>query len=65
MSSKSRKKITSAKLKAIPTISLHQAYEEKLLPDNFHLADSIDMKQYHKKHQNDWWIRMSKAYERQ
>jgi len=64
MASKKRNKLTKKKLKNIKTYTLDELYKSGDLPNNFHLSDRIDMKEYHKKHQNDWWLRMSKPYEK-
>jgi hypothetical protein len=46
MSSKIRRRETKQLRDSYPTITLKELEDEGLVPKNFHLSDSIDMKEY-------------------
>jgi hypothetical protein len=41
-----------------PKISLLEMERRKMIRENFHLNDSIDMKEYQLQTKTDWWSRM-------
>ena len=41
-----------------PKISLLEMERRKMIKENFHLNDSIDMKEYQLQTKTDWWSRM-------
>ncbi|GEM_PF-1295843 len=59
MSSKQRRKETKKLRDSYPTKTLKELEDEGVVPKNFHLFDSVDMKEYHLKHKTDWWMKMS------
>ena len=60
MSNKQRRKETKELRKNIPKISLLEMERRKMIRENFHLSDSIDMKEYQLRTQTDWWSKMTK-----
>ena len=41
-----------------PKISLLEMERRKMIKENFHLNDSIDMKEYQLQTKTDWWSRI-------
>ena len=41
------------------SVTLKELADKGLVPKNFHLFDYVEMKEYQKKFQTDWWKRMS------
>ena len=58
MSSKKRRKETKELRNKQPKISLLEMERRKMIKENFHLNDSIDMKEYQLQTKTDWWSRM-------
>jgi len=61
MSSRKRRRETKKIRDSHPTKTLKELEYEGVVPKNFHLSDSIDMKEYQLKHKTDWWKRMSET----
>ena len=58
MSSKKRRKEIKELRNKIPKISLLEMERRKMIKENFHLNDSIDMKEYQLQTKTDWWSRI-------
>jgi hypothetical protein len=58
MSNKQRRKETKELRNNIPKISLLEMERRKMIRENFHLSDSIDMKEYQLQTKTDWWKKM-------
>ena len=41
-----------------PKISLLEMERQKMIRENFHLNDRVDMKEYQLRTKTDWWSRM-------
>jgi len=41
-----------------PKISLLEMERQKMIRENFHLNDRVDMKEYQLQTKTDWWSRM-------
>ena len=61
MSSRKRRKEIKELRNKIPKISLLEMERRKMIKENFHLNDSIDMKEYQLQTKTDWWKRMSET----
>ena len=61
MSSKKRRNEIKELRNKIPKISLLEMERRKMIKENFHLNDSIDMKEYQLQTKTDWWKRMSET----
>jgi hypothetical protein len=59
MSSRKRRKETKIIRDRFPPITLKKLQDDGLLPKNFHLFDSVDMKEYELKTKTHWWKKMS------
>jgi len=57
MSSKRRRE-TKQLRDSYPTKTLKELEDEGVVPKNFHLSDSIDMKEYQLNHKTDWWSKL-------
>ena len=58
MSSKKRRNEIKELRNKQPKISLLEMERRKMIRENFHLSDSIDMKEYQLQTKTDWWSRM-------
>jgi len=58
MSSKKRRNEIKELRNKQPKISLLEMERRKMIRENFHLNDSIDMKEYQLQTKTDWWSRM-------
>ena len=58
MSSKKRRKEIKELRNKIPKISLLEMERRKMIKENFHLNDSIDMKEYQLQTKTDWWSKL-------
>jgi len=56
-STKRRNEIKELRSKQ-PKISLLEMERRKMIKENFHLNDSIDMKEYQLQTKTDWWSRI-------
>jgi len=61
MSSKSTRRRNKEIRNKNGSITLEELENTGQVPKNFHLFDSIDMKEYQKQFQTDWWKRMGSA----
>lgn len=59
MSSRKRRKETKQLRDSIPTITLKELEDKWLVPENYHLFDRVDMKEYQLQTKTDWWKKMS------
>ena len=59
MSSRKRRKETKELRDSIPTITLKELEDKWLVPENYHLFDRVDMKEYQLQTKTDWWKKMS------
>ena len=58
MSSKKRRNEIKELRNKQPKISLLEMERRKMIKENFHLNDSIDMKEYQLQTKTDWWSRI-------
>jgi len=58
MSSKKRRNEIKELRNKIPKISLLEMERRKMIKENFHLNDSIDMKEYQLQTKTDWWSKL-------
>jgi len=58
MSSRKRRKEIKELRNKIPKISLLEMERRKMIKENFHLNDSIDMKEYQLQTKTDWWSKL-------
>jgi len=61
MSSKPRRKETKQLKDSIPTITLKELEDKWLVPENYHLFDRVDMKEYQLQTKTDWWKKMKET----
>lgn len=61
MSSRLRRKKLKEIRNSHPTITLKELEEVGGVPENFHLFDRVDMKEYQLKTKTDWWKRMGET----
>ena len=59
MSSRKRRQYIKKIRDSIPTITLKELEDQGRVPKYFHLYDHVEMEEYQKQHQTDWWKRMS------
>ena len=58
MSSKRRRKVTKKIRDSYPIKTLKELEDKGVVPNNFHLFDRVDMKEYQLKHKTNWWKKM-------
>jgi hypothetical protein len=58
MSSKKRRNEIKELRNKQPKISLLEMERQKMIRENFHLNDRVDMKEYQLQTKTDWWSRM-------
>ena len=58
MSSKKRRNEIKELRNKQPKISLLEMERRKMIRENFHLNDRVDMKEYQLRTKTDWWSRM-------
>lgn len=58
MSSKKRRNEIKELRNKQPKISLLEMERRKMIKENFHLNDSIDMKEYQLQTKTDWWSKL-------
>jgi len=58
MSSEKRKNEIKELRNKQPKISLLEMERRKMIRENFHLSDSIDMKEYQLRTKTDWWSKL-------
>ena len=58
MSSRKRRKETKQLRDSQPTITLKELEDKWLVPENYHLFDRVDMKEYQLQTKTDWWKKM-------
>lgn len=61
MSSRKRRKETKQLRDSIPTITLKELEDKWLVPENYHLFDRVDMKEYQLQTKTDWWKKMKET----
>ena len=61
MSSRKRRKETKQLRDSIPTITLKELEDKWLVPENYHLFDRVDMKEYQLQAKTDWWKKMKET----
>ena len=61
MSSRKRRKETKELRDSIPTITLKELEDKWLVPENYHLFDRVDMKEYQLQTKTDWWKKMKET----
>ena len=59
MSSKKRRNEIKELRNKQPKISLLEMERQKMIRENFHLNDRVDMKEYQLQTKTDWWSRMN------
>ena len=59
MSSRNRRQYIKKIRDSIPTITQKELEDQGRVPKYFHLYDHVEMEEYQKQHQTDWWRRMS------
>tara|TARA_B110000483_G_scaffold211959_1_gene260011 strand:+ start:588 stop:776 length:189 start_codon:yes stop_codon:yes gene_type:complete len=62
MSSKRRRNQIKQLRDSYPTITLKELEEKGLVTKNYHLSDSIDMKEESLLTKTDWWKRMGETH---
>ena len=58
MSSRKRRNEIKELRNKQPKISLLEMERQKMIRENFHLNDRVDMKEYQLRTKTDWWSRM-------
>lgn len=61
MSSRKRRKETKQLRDSQPTITLKELEDKWLVPENYHLFDRVDMKEYQLQTKTDWWKKMKET----
>ena len=55
----SKKKKQNKKIRDKYSITQKELEDQGRVPKYFHLYDHVEMEEYQKQHQTDWWRRMS------
>jgi hypothetical protein len=61
MSSRKRRKETKQLRDSQPTITLKELEDKWLVPENYHLFDRVDMKEYQLQTKTYWWKKMKET----